>query len=434
MTDGRQTRQSLRRLNIVGLLVMVLLVGGAGGWAATTQIAGAVIASGEIVVESEIKVVQHPTGGIIGEILVREGERVQAGDVLMTIDGTLANAELAIIVRRLNEFNARRALLIAERDDSDSITFPEGLLQQRDDPEIAEIISGTLATFDLRRSARLGQESQLREQIIQLGEQIDGLTRQASAKESEIALVSTQLETFRGLLARGLIERSQVTTLERDAARLEGERGQLAAAIAEARGRISELEVQILQVSQQARSLAASELQELSASIAEHEERRITALDQLQRLEIRAPQDGIVHDLVVHTVGGVVGAGDPLMQVVPVADELVVEAQVSPTDRDQLLIGQTASLSFQAFNQRALPRIEGEILDISASTLANLVTGAPYYAVRIGLERDQLQLLGDVDVVPGMLVTAFIQTEPRTFMQYLLAPIAEQVDRAFRGR
>jgi HlyD family secretion protein len=434
MTQDRSSKTSRRRLNAIGLLTLVLLIGGAGSWAATTEISGAVIASGEVVVESDIKIVQHPTGGVVGQIFVREGSVVDAGAVVMTLDGTMASAELAIVAGRLDEFYARRALLMAERDDRDSIQFPDSLLQRNDDPEVAELLFGSQAAFDLRRSVRLGQEGQLREQIIQLGQQIDGLQRQSHAKEVEIELVNGQLEPFRQLLTRGLIERSQVTALERDAARLEGEFGQLTASIAGARGRISELEVQILQLSQQARSQAASELQELGASIAEYEERYVAALDQLQRLEIRAPQAGVVHEMAVHTIGGVVGPGDPLMQIVPVDDNLIVEAQVLPTERDQLFVGQVASLSFSAFNQRATPRIEGHIADISPSTIVNPVTGTPHYAVRIELTADEIGRLGAVRVVPGMLVTAFIETEPRTFMQYLVAPIAEQIDRAFRGR
>ena len=424
----------MTKFNIMGYFTLILLVAGIGGWAVTTEISGAVIASGEVVVESDIKIVQHQGGGVIGELLVRNRSLVEEGDVLLRIDGTFASAELGIVNGRLNEFYARRALAVAERDEQSTIEFPAALLERADDPAVAEVLSSTQSTFDLRREARNGQVARLRQQIVQLTQKIDGFAHQTAAKTKEMALVKVQLELFRQLLSQNLTGQSKVAGFERDIAGLEGELGQLTASAAEAKGRISELEVQILQVSQEARSQAASELQTLSASISEHEERRITSLDQLKRLEIRAPQSGIVHEMNVSTVGGVISPGDPLMKIVPIADELVVEADVAPSERDQLETGQVASLSFAAFNQRATPRIEGLISNISPSTSINSITGAPYYAVRITMSLDQMKKLGQVEVLPGMLVTAFITTSPRTFAEYLIAPLTEQIERAFRGR
>lgn len=428
------TRRSIRRLNIVGVLALLLLVVGFGGWAATTELSGAVIASGQVVVESEEKIVQHPTGGIVGEILVRDGMEVEAGDVLIRLDGTLARSELAIITGRLDELYARKAVVEAERGGLEEVTFPANLTDRADDPEVAAILATSRATFDLRRSAILGQESQLREQIIQLGEEISGLERQVEAKQEEIDLVGPQLENYRRLLQQELIERSQVTALEREEARLEGELGQLVASIATSRGRISELEIQILQIGQEVRSEAAAELQDLTANISELESRRVASEDQLRRLEIRSPQAGVIHELAVHTIGGVIGPGEPLMRVVPVADQLILEARVSPTDRDQISTGQVAALHFAAFNQRTTPRISGEVTSISASTLIDERTQGPYYLIRVSMPADQIALLGDVDVVPGMLATAFIETRPRTVASFLLKPFLDQVDTVFRER
>lgn len=427
-------KDKIRRLNTFGLLTMCILVLGAGGWASTTNIAGAVIAPGEVIVESQIKLVQHPAGGIVGELLVTDGDTVEAGDVVIRLDGTVAEAELAIVAGRLDEFYARRALLIAERDGLDEVILPDIILSRSDDPRVSEIIDSTLATFALRRLARVGQVLQLEEQILQLEEQVRGLQHQQNAKQAEYALVGTQIENYRRLREQGLIEIGALTALERDEARLQGEIGQLAASLADAQARIAETELGIIQVTQQTQSDAASALQELDASIAEHEERRITALDQLRRLDIAAPQTGIVHEMSVHTVGGVIAAGEPLMQIVPVLEALEIEAKASPIDRDRLHVGQTVSLTFSAFNPRATPRIDGEVRSISPSTLIDEISGAPYYLLRILLSEEQVDLLGDVEIVPGMIVTAFVQTEPRTVMQYLLAPVVEQVSHAFRGR
>lgn len=430
----RKENLGMRRLNTLGLAIMMLLVFGAGGWAVTTEITGAVIASGEIAVQSDIKTVQHPSGGIIGELLVSENTPVKAGDVLIRLDGTQAEAELALVQNRLHEFHSRRALAVAERDEEDHLIFPDSLMSQASVPEVSRLLASTQRAFELRRASTLGQVSQINEQISQMRDQIDALAVQKEAKQREIDLGSRELIALRKLLKKNLIATSRVSTLARDLSRMEGELGQLQASAAAAKGRISELEVQILQVGREVRSKAASEVQVLDTSIAEYEERRVAALDQLRRLDIRAPQDGMVHELSVHTVGGVVSEGEALMKIVPTADEYIVLAKVSPTDRDQLAVGQIASLSFMAFNQRATPRIEGSIIKISPSTSVNPLTGTRYYSVRIGLPADEIDRLGTSEISPGMLVTAFIPTEPRTFAQYLLAPLSEQVDRTFRGR
>ncbi len=425
---------SIHRHIIVGCAVVAFLAIGLGGWASTAEISGALIAQGSLVVDSNVKKVQHPTGGVVGEVRVREGDHVKAGDILVRLDETVTHANLAIVTKGLTELYARRARLAAERDGAESVPVPKELANQVDDPDVEEALSSERKLFELRRKSRMGQKDQLQQRIKQLNEQISGLTAQQDAKAKEMSLIDQELQGVRDLWAKNLVQINRLTSLEREAARLQGERGQLIASAAEAKGKIVETELQIIQVDQELSSDVAKELRETDSKIGEYVERKVTAEDQLRRTDLRAPQDGVVFQSTVNTVGGVITAGDPVMLIVPAADNLLVEAKVDPKDIDQVQFGQPVVLRFSAFNMRTTPELNGNVVRISADTTTDQRTGQSYYLVRIAMTADQIGRLGDVKMTPGMPVEAFFQTGDRTMISYLVKPLRDQLMRSFREK
>ena len=381
-----------------------------------------------------MKKVQHPTGGVVGEIRARDGDRVKSGDIVVRLDETITRANLSIVAKGLDEQTARKARLEAERDGRDTITFHEELLKRARDPTVADTLAGERRLFDLRRTARTGQQAQLRQRIGQLQEEIGGLQAQLTAKRQEIVLVQRELTGARDLWDKNLMPITKLTSLEREATRLEGEQGVLTANIAQSKGKISELELQIIQIDRDLASEVGKDLREAESKIGEFVEKKVAAEDQLKRVDIRAPQDGTVHQSTAHTVGGVVTAGDPIMLIVPDTDTLMVEAKVQPQDIDQLQLGQKAVLRFSTFNQRTTPELSGTIARISADATQDQRTGLSSYTIRVALSRDEIARLGDVKLVPGMPVEAFLQTGDRRVLSYLVKPMADQIARAFRER
>jgi HlyD family secretion protein len=434
MLDHPDTREAIRRYTIAGGAVILFLTCGVGVWAGTMKIAGALIAPGTIVVDSNVKKVQHPTGGVVGEVRVHDGDRVGAGDLLVRLDDTVARANLAIVTKGLTELGARKARLAAERDRADAITFPDDLVEHSNDPDVAQVLAAERRLFDLRRAARAGQKAQLRERIEQLGKETSGFSSQQISKEKEVTLIERELGGVRDLFQKNLVPITRVTALERDATRLDGERGQLVASIAQAKGKVAELNLQIIQVDEDASSEVAKEMREVEGKIGEYVERKVAAADQLKRTDIRAPQAGTVFQSTVHTVGGVIPAGEPIMLVVPDTEKLAVEAKVSPQDIDKVQVGQMAVLRFPAFDTRTTPEISGKVTRVSADTTTDQRTGMSYYTIRVALERDQAARLGNVKLVPGMPVDAFVQTGERTVMTYLMKPLSDQITRAFREK
>ena len=425
---------SIHRHIVVGCAVVGFLAIGLGGWASTAEISGALIAQGSLVVDSNVKKVQHPTGGVVGEVRVREGDHVKAGDILVRLDETVTRANLAIVTKGLTELYARRARLAAERDGAESVAVPKELADRIDDPDVQEALSSERKLFELRRKSRTGQKEQLQQRIKQLDEQIAGLTAQQDAKSKEMALIEQELQGVRDLWAKNLVQINRLTSLEREAARLQGERGQLIAAAAEAKGKIVETQLQIIQVDQELSSDVAKELRETDSKVGEYVERKVTAEDQLKRTDLRAPQDGVVFQSTVNTVGGVITAGEPVMLIVPAADNLLVEAKVDPKDIDQVQFGQPVVLRFSAFNMRTTPEVNGTVVRIAADTTTDQRTGQSYYLVRISMTADQIKELGDVKLSPGMPVEAFIQTGDRTMISYLVKPLRDQLMRSFREK
>jgi HlyD family secretion protein len=427
-------RPSIQRHLIVGLTVVILLAGGLGGWASTAQISGALIAPGSIVVESNVKKVQHPTGGVVGEVRAHDGDRVKAGDVVVRLDDTVTKANLAIVTKNLDGLWARAARLEAEQRGLGRITFPPMLLDRAGDSDVTEIMANETKLFEVRVNGRAGQKAQLRERITQLNEEIAGLSAQEKAKDREIELVEQELTGVRDLYDKHLVQLARLTTLERDAARLSGERAQYIAQRAQAKGKITETELQIIQVDKDVVSDVSKDLRETNDKIGELVERKVTAEDQLRRVDIRAPQDGMVLQSTVHTVGGVITAGDTIMLIVPQADDLQVEAKVNPQDIDKLQIGQKTLLRLSAFNQRTTPELNGIVTRVSPDVTTDQRTGQSYYTIRISMPPEEIARLGDVKLIPGMPVEAFVQTGERTLLSYLIKPLSDQLMRAFREK
>jgi HlyD family secretion protein len=419
---------------IIGLAVVVVLAGGLGGWASTAQISGALIAPGSVVVDSNVKKVQHPTGGVVGELRARDGDVVKAGDVVVRLDDTVTKASLAIVVKTLDGLWARAARLEAEQRGLDRVEFPASLLSRANEPDVKNIIASETKLFEVRTNGRTGQKAQLRERVTQLNEEIAGLTAQEKAKDQEIALVQKELVGVRDLYDKHLVQMSRLTTLERDAARLNGERAQYIASRAQAKGKITETELQIIQVDKDLVSEVSKDLRETNDKIGEFVERKVTAEDQLRRVDIRAPQAGMVLQSTVHTVGGVITAGDAIMMIVPQADDLAVEAKVNPQDIDKLQIGQKTLLRLSAFNQRTTPELNGVVTRVSPDVTTDQRSGQSYYTIRVSMPPAEVARLGANKLIPGMPVEAFVQTGDRTLMSYLIKPLSDQLMRAFRER
>lgn len=426
------SQHSLRWHGIVAVVAVIALVFGVGGWAATTQISGAVIASGVLVVNSNVKKVQHPSGGVIAALNVDDGSHVKAGEVVARLDDTRARAQLGLITRNLDEMQAREARLQAEREGDTRVAFPPSLTGRADDADVSRLMKAETRLFELRREARDGQKAQLNERVAQLEQQIGGLEEQSRAKEREIALIGEELSGVESLWKQRLVQFTRVVALQRDEARLKGERGDLIASIAAARGRIAEINLQSIQVDQDMRSEVAKELSDVRTEISKLGEQRIAAQDELTRIDIRAPQDGVVHELSVHTIGGVVGAGEQLMLVVPTSDALSVDARIAPQDIDQIHDGLEALLRFSAFNARTTPEVLGKVERVSPDLVQDPKTGLSFYTVRITIPPGALAELGKLKLIAGMPVEVFIHTDDRTVLSYLTKPLADQIARAFR--
>jgi HlyD family secretion protein len=433
-TGLKGARRSIQVHLVIGLAVVVVLAGGLGGWASTAEISGALIAPGQIVVETNVKKVQHPTGGVVGELLTRDGDKVRAGQIVVRLDDTVTKANLAIVTKNLDAALARAARLQAEQRGLEGITFPPQLTDRARDPDVATVMASESKLFEVRVNGRAGQKAQLRERVTQLNEEIAGLAAQEKAKDEEIALVQKELEGVRDLYNKRLIQISRLTTLERDSARLNGERAQYIASRAQAKGKITETELQIIQVDKDLVSEVSKDLRETNDKIGEFVERKVTAEDQLRRVDIRAPQDGIVEQTSVHTVGGVITAGDTIMLIVPQTDDLQVEAKVNPQDIDKLQVGQKTLLRLSAFNQRTTPELSGTVSRVSPDVTTEQRTGQSYYTIRVSMPPEEIARLGDVKLIPGMPVEAFVQTGNRTMMSYLMKPLHDQLMRAFRER
>ncbi len=424
----------VRNYMLAGLAVSFAMVGGVGVWAARTELAGAVIASGLVVVESSVKKVQHPVGGVVGAIMVKNGDKVKTGDILLRLDETVTKANLQVISKQLDQLNGREARYKAERDMAKEITFPAAISSRADDPEVGEIMSGERTLFESRRDSREGQKAQLRERIGQLQEEFEGVSGQIEAKTREIELIGEEIRAMEELESKQLVTTQRRVQLRRDAARLNGELGALQASAAQTKGKISEIELQILRIDQDFRAELMTDLRETQGKQAELNERKIAAEDQLKRIDIRAPQNGVVHQMSVHTVGGVINPSEPVMMIVPEGDRLVIDAKVAPQDIDQVLRAETAIIRFPSFNQRTTPEVTAQMKRVAADLTHDDKTNESYYMARLEIPDSELTKLGEHKLFPGMPAEVQIRTSSRTALSYILKPLEDQISRAFKER
>ena len=435
-TPGGKAMRSIRRHVIGATLAGVALVAGVGGWAATTEFAGAVIAPGLVVVDSNVKLVQHATGGIVGEINVRDGDWVEQGELLMRLDATRTRANLALVTKQLDRLAVREARLRAERDGAGDFDVPFQVAlrgtAEAGRKGIADAIASERDLFQSRTAAREGRRQQLGERIRQYEEEIAGSRHQATAKADELVIVQKELDGLRKLLKRKLVDVARVNSLEREAVKLAGEQARLETDIARTNGKISELRLQLMQIDQELREEVTTELREIESERAMLVEKRVTAKDELRRVDVRAPVTGRVHESSVHTVGGVISPADTLMQIVPGNEALSVRVHVQPQDIDQLYEGQQAMLRFSAFSQRDTPEVAGRVQRIAADLTTDPGTLNSYYVVGIELDAVEMTKLGDVTLVPGMPAESFISTTRRTVLSFVTKPFLDQVLRAFR--
>ncbi len=423
---------TVTQLNIrlwISLLGVVVLVFGVGGWASLAPISGAVVGSGTLVVDSSVKRVQHAHGGIVTKILVSNGDVVEAGQVVLKLDDTQLRAGLGIITSQLMQLRGRRARLEATRDGLDEVQFPAGFSQLGFEAE--KIMRAERRLYLALVTSLKGHKAQLGERIEQLKREIEGLKAQRDAKARELELIGVEEKRISKMFERKLIPVTRLLNIQRDVTRIAGEHGSLIARVASLSGQINETRLKILSLDDDARSNSQQELRDVDARISEYQERRIAAEDQLRKVDIIAPQNGVIHELGVHTVGGVIKAAETVMLVVPQGDTLRIDARIAREDIDQVSRGQVAKLRFVSFNQRTTPEVDGRVLRISPDIKLDQRTGATYYVARIGLEKGTARKLQGLTLIPGMPVEVFIKTRPRTLISYLFKPVSDNFNRAF---
>lgn len=424
---------SARRPLLIGFLALGVLVGGFGGWATFSTIAGAVVAPGLIEVEQNRQVVQHPDGGLVAEVLVREGDPVAGGDVLVRLDGEVLSSELAIVEGQLFEIMARRGRLEAERDGAAGIAFAPALLEAAASrPDVAGQIDGQRRLHEARLVSIASEIEQLQKRRTQIETQIGGIRAQQAALATQVSLIASELADQQSLFDRGLAQSSRLLALKREEASLSGTLGELVAAEGEARERITEIDIEILRIGSRTREEAITTLRDLQFRELELAERRRALVTQLSRLEIRAPTGGIVYGLQVFGPGAVVRPADPVMFLVPQDRPLVITGRVAAVDIDQVFAGQQVSLRFPAFDQRTTPEVSARVARLSADAFTDERTGQSFYRAEIVPAEGEIEKLAGLALVPGMPVEVFIRTADRSPLDYLLRPITVYFNRAFR--
>jgi len=425
-------RTGYRRALVAGLAAFLLLFGGVFGWMAYASISGAVVASGTVVVRGKPKLIQHYDGGIVKDILVENGDIVRAGAVLVRLDKTLLIANLEIYRNRLREAFARMARLEAERDGLDEIVYDDAAGLAAGIIDDSGHRRGQEKLFAARFATRVGQIAQLREKIGQYGNQTAGVNGLIESKMQQLEFVAKELAGLRTLYDKGLASETRVLAQERQRADLQGQLSEHRAELARIDNSIRETEIAILQIDRQFQEAVLSELREVSTQFDDLIQQVVATEKQLERIEIRAPVDGIVHELSVYTVGGVVPPGGTLMQLIAVDQGVELEVSIDPQSIDQLHVGRKALVRFPAFNQRTTPEVFGTVEQISASSIVDEKTGYAFYRVGITVPRDEIARLGALVLVPGMPVEAFIETTSRTVLSFIMKPITDQLHRAFR--
>ncbi len=412
---------------------MILLVGGFGAWATFSRISGAVVAPGQVEVEQHRQVVQHPEGGVVEEIVVREGQSVNSGDLLIRLDGTLLRTELAIVEGQYFEVLARRGRLEAERADLPAITFPEELLRlssERD--QIKGLMDGQTSLFTSRLDTLQQSTDQLDKQAQQVNQQIEGIDSQVVALDDQRKLIGQELKDQQSLLDKGLAQASRVLSLEREAARLDGQLGEVKSMRAQGETRITEIDITKLKLAAERRETAETGLRDLGYRELELAERRRGLTEQISRLDIRAPVSGIVHQLKVTTPRSVIRPADPVLFLIPQDRPLVIGARISPINVDEVSVGQEVVLRFSAFSSRTTPEIHGTLAQVSADAVTDDTTLLQYYRAEVTIPQAERDKLGDLALIPGMPVDVYVQTGERSPISYLMKPLTDYFTKAFR--
>ena len=432
-TDMPSNTWSASRPLTIGFVSLLLLVLGVGLWSVNTQIAGAVIASGRIQVEANRQVIQHPTGGVVGEIFVSEGDVVKAGDIVVRFDSSDLKSELAIIESQYFELLARKALFQAERDDVPELTYDDELIiEAKQNSDIHSLMDGQSDFFAARRASLEKQKEQLAEQTIQLNNQVTGVEAQNIANQSQLMLLEEELTDTQSLLDKGLAQASRVLALRREKARIEGQIGNLTSELGRLKAAINGINIQLLQLDTERRTSAIENLRDIGYRTLELAERRIAIKQTLFRLEVRAPMSGIVHDNQIFALQSVVQAAEPMMYIIPSDLPLVVQAQVDVVHVDQVYVGQDATLNFAAFSQRTTPQIFGTVTKLSADVFTDQVTGLNYYQVELVPKQSEMEKIENLELLPGMPVEAFLKTDDRSAFTYLVKPVTDYFNKAFR--
>lgn len=427
------SRWSVRGALLTGLISIAVLLGGFTAWAMQSRIAGAVVAHGQVEVEQQRQVVQHPDGGVVEEILVKDGQTVEAGQPLIRLDGSLLRTEHAIVEGQYFEILARRGRLEAERGDAETMQIPDELLAAAEgNADLQALIAGQRSLFETRRDTLRQSIEQLEKQSEQVRQQVDGIDAQIVALDRQRELIGEELEDQQSLLDRGLAQASRVLALEREAASLDGQLGELKASRASAETRQTELDIQRLRLGAERREEAETELRDLGYRELELAERRRGLTEQINRLDIRAPAAGVIYNLMVTTPRSVIRPADPVLYVIPQDRPLVVSARLATINVDEVQVGQPVVLRFSAFSSRTTPEIDGVLGRVSADALIDEATRQPYYRAEVTIPADQLAKLGDLALIPGMPVEVYIQTGERSPMAYLVKPLADYFNRAFR--
>lgn len=428
----KKSQHSMNRHILSVWVLSVALVGGMGGWAASTSLSNAVVGQGTVIIDQNVKKIQHLTGGIVSELMATEGAHVQAGDVLLRLDSTSVKANLAIIDSNLAQLYVRRARLQAERIGATEFSASDIPPNELDIAVSKNLIDGEIQLFNARRSSLVGMRKQLEERKAQLSEEIQGDTLQLASIDEATKLVDQEYDAAAKLYDQKIVTMQKVNGLKRQRVELDGNRGERLSSRAQAEGKIAEINLQILQLDEDRRTENSKDLTDVEAKTSETQERRIAAVDQLNRLELRAPMSGRIYQMTVHTVGGVVNPGEVLMLLAPDQRDLTIEAKVATRDIDQLTRGQKVDIRFSAFDQRTTPEVQGEVVSISPDVVTEQRSGADYYPVRIKPEPASLQKLSNMKLYPGMPAEVFIKVADRSVISYMTKPLMDQISHTFR--
>lgn len=433
MAGQKPAKEAYDKFLVMGFIAIALLIGIGLIWGSLAKVKGAVIAPGVVVVEGKPKTLQHLDGGIVGKIFVKDGDKVEAGDVVMQLDPTMLDANEDLVNTRLRETMARVARLEAERDSQDEISWPNDLVSAKADPIVASAMIGQEKLFNARSIAGQGQVEQLNQRIAQVKDQIDGLNSLISSKDNQAQKIREEVDAKRTLVEKGWLAKPVILTLEREELRLKGDVANHQSEIARLNNSISETNVQILQLKRERQAEVLTELRQAETEASDFKEQLTTASDQLRRIDVIAPVTGKVHNMTVTTIGGVVSPGQDIMQIIPADDRLIIEAQVEPADIDQIYVGQKTTVRLSAFNVRSTPEMNGLVLQASADRIIDQVTGFPYYSVKIEIPTDELaRLPKNLTLLPGMPAESFMQTESRSVLSYIMKPATDAMDHTFR--